>query len=575
MKRLQVFRNKPDLSFKFTFWLIVLFHAINNCIWLRDTTSINGTDVPNHLLFQLKFHHALNNLLSNPHLFILIKLKKILELMNMPMSSSDCIYWSNFVYLSSTVFSLFFGNFLFVVKITMLIYFVILLFSVYFIAKTILDRQTGIIAMFIVSIYPLIFESSRQYSLDFPLTAVVTLSVLLLLKTIYFTNTFFSVLLGISSGIGMLIKGQFILFFIWPLIVFLSRSFLIKSEKKDFKIIIFNVIIFFAIAAAIASIWWFNKLGSLGAGFIEHISSNKFLESGTVNKIYSLDFYLYHLRALISSSIGYIFSGIFIISLFHLIKYRFKYRVLIMTWILIPFATFSLLFVIKHDRFLMPILPAIAIVLALGIRQLKSKILKRSVLILIIFAGLIQYFVLSYFYGWYEDNAKIMNIPPIFHSRTCYAAKPYYDSEKLTLTREATDTITKDYGKRGKCKIGTIAFSGRICPNEILYWLYYWNNDFEVMDWLENYASFSKELPGLRYIIFISYIDDGFIWPKGDNFLKLVSRYTDLRRFESYPDWHENFKNLSAYESKFHLLKKIDFSNKIRWYIYKNKNIDD
>jgi hypothetical protein len=456
----------------------------------------------------------------------------------------------------------------------MLIYFVILLFSVYFIAKTIFDRQTGIIAMFLVSMYPLIFESSRQYSLDFPLTAVVALSIFILLKTAYFTNTFFSILLGIISGIAMLIKGQFVLFFIWPLIVILSGCLFKKSEKKNFKTILFNVIIFFIIAAATASIWWFNKLGIAGRGFIEHImSKNKFLESKTVMDMYSFDFYFYHLRKLVSSSIGYPLSAVFIISLFYLTKSRFKYKVLMMAWILVPFILFSVLFVIKHDRFLMPILPAIAILSALGIRQLKSKILKTSVIVFIIFIAFMQFFILSY-YDWYKDKAKIVKIL-YTHNQTCYAVTPHYDSEKIILTKEAADTITRDYGARGECKIGTVIFSGHMAPNEVLYWLYYWNNDFDLMDWLENYAHFSKELPSLSYLIFISYIKDGFIWPKGEDFLNLVSRYKDLRIFNGYPGWDENFKKLSACESNFYLLKKIIFSNKICWYIYKNKNIDD
>lgn len=571
-----MFKNKPNLLFKSAFWLIILFHTINNFIWLRDNTGIRGIDVSNHLFFQLRFNHMLNNILSDPHIFFLGKLKNFLQLMNTPMSSPNNIYWPNFVYLSSTVFSLFFDNSLFIIKMTMLIYFLTVLFSTYFIAKTILDRQLGIIAMFLVSMYPLIFESSRQYSLDFPLTAIVTLSVVLLLKTVYFTNTFFSVLLGIVSGIGMLIKGQFILFFIWPLMIILSSVIFRKSENKNLKIILLNIIIFFAIATAIALFWWFNKVGNSGRGFIEHIASNnKFLESGNINKMHSLDFYLYHLRALVSSSIGYLLSVVFIISLFYLVKRRLQYKILLMTWMLIPFALFSLLFVIKHDRFLMPILPAVAIVSALGIRQLKNKVLKTSVMVFMISASLMQYFGLSYFYGRYKYNAKIMKIPPIFHNRTYYAATPYYDSEKINLTKEAADTITKDYGRKGKCKIGTIVFSGHMATYEVLYWLYYWNNDFEVMDWLENYTFFSQALPNLRYLILISYVDDGFIWPRGDNFLALVSRYRVLKIFESYPDWQENFKKLSAAEPNFCMLKKIEFANGICWYIYKNKNFGD
>ncbi len=205
--------SRKNISFSLLFICIVFFHFLNNYLWLKHTNAIAGMAVPNHLLNQLKFHHYFNSIILIPDIPIFSKIFRVIHLFNTSMYVPVNIGWPNFVYLCSTFFSLFFGNSLLLIKLTQFVYFFILFFSTYAIAKKIADRKTGLLAMFLVSMYPLIFESSRQYSLDFPLAAFIALSIYLLLKTNYFTNFQYSCFLGISCGIAMLIKGQFILFF--------------------------------------------------------------------------------------------------------------------------------------------------------------------------------------------------------------------------------------------------------------------------------------------------------------------------------------------------------------------------
>jgi hypothetical protein len=206
--------------------VIVCFHLINNFIWLAQDNSMFGFDVPNHLYRQSEFHGIFKELVSSASGGLLFKAGKFLRLMHSPMASADCVYWPNLLYLSSTILILAFGCSLFVLKSTMLLYLTIILFSTYAIGRKLGDRATGVLAAFFVSMYPLIFESSRQYGLDLPLTALVCLAFLLLLKTEYFNGLKYSMLLGITAGIAMLIKGQFLIFFAAPFLWAVQGCFL-------------------------------------------------------------------------------------------------------------------------------------------------------------------------------------------------------------------------------------------------------------------------------------------------------------------------------------------------------------
>jgi len=568
--------GKTELAFLALFWGIILFQLINNYLWLKSCTEIIGVDVANHLFYQLKFFNIFKHIVDNGAFSIFVRFKDLLGLLNTPISAAANIYWPNFVYLISSVFGLCAGNSLFTVRFTVSIFLLVLMVSTYFIAKDTVNKQAGLLAMFLVSIYPLVFESSRQYSLDLPLAALVTLSIFFLMRTNYFTNSFYSILLGVSAGTAMLIKGQFILFFIWPFLLILSR-YISKNNKLSLKVL-FNLSLFMFIALLVASLWWGNKMETAFKEFNLHVASRqKFLENYAVYAIYSPEFYFFHLKSLFLNSISIPLAIPFWVSFFCILKLKIKYKLILLAWIVIPFILFSCCFVIKHDRFLMPILPPIAIFSSCVIWQINNKKLRGALLALLVITAMVIYFVFSYFYLYCPQKNCIRAGKRIIFtgvSSSSYGSSLTYDSEKIALTKKAVDLITEDYGNRQNYKLGTILSSGHLGSNEVFYWLYYWNNELYVADWLESYNSFYKELLCFDYLIFVSYEEDGFVWPEREKFLAMLEkrRVINLNLIKTFEGWNDNFNRLCSLGKEFVLLDTLKFSNGLCWYIYKRKH---
>ncbi len=168
-------------------------------------------------------------------------------------------------------------------------------------------------------------------------------------------------------------------------------QYLPMGDRKQFAAsILLNILTFFITGALISSLWWFNKISLISEVLILHIKDgDKFIESGVPLRINSLDFYLMHLKTLGFDSIGIIFSCVFLFSLPYFIRGKLKYKALLINWIFIPLILFSFFIIVKRGRYLMPILPAIAIVSACGIQLINNRKLKNSIIILIISFGII------------------------------------------------------------------------------------------------------------------------------------------------------------------------------------------
>ncbi|MBU1862068.1 MAG: glycosyltransferase family 39 protein, partial [Candidatus Omnitrophica bacterium] len=129
--------------------------------------------------------------------------------------------------------------------------------------------------MFLLYMYPLIFESFRQFQLDSPLTAMVALSILFLIKCNDFTSRKYSLLLGVSLGWGMLVKGQVILYIIWPLCFVLYRAcrhcWVHPLRSKQLQ----NIGIFMLLSVMIASLWWGHSIKGVLLVLNQHVNSSE------------------------------------------------------------------------------------------------------------------------------------------------------------------------------------------------------------------------------------------------------------------------------------------------------------
>jgi|GEM_PF-3488633 len=559
--------------------LIICFHLVNNYIWSAGNNVIIGVDVSNHLYFQLKFHNLFKGIISNSADTLWQKAGELFRLFRAPMPFPGCIYWPNFVYFFSSLFTLAFGAALLTVRMSGFVYLAVIFLSIYAIGKKMEGRAVGVLAALFVSMYPLIFESSRQYSLDLPLTAIVCLACLFLLRAERFTNLKYSLLLGLAAGIGMLIKGQFLIFMAAPLTAALGGYFFAGSRRGINKIILRNIGASLILAVLISCLWWAGKIDNVLRSFPRHISApEKFLEvMDQVGRARSLEYYLYNIKALFFDSLGIVFGVIFLLSLVFFIRSKARYLGFILSWLLIPVILFSIVFVVKHERFLMPILPAIALVSAWGAHKLIGVRARLIIIPLLVIFSLAQYYALSYFN--YRRNAGLA--PKIILSAcgsSSYGIRPdmvdqRFDREKPYLINKAVKMIRGPRVDKGVCKVGTAMIAGNITPGEARYWMYYFDPGIYARDWLEQGDMFYPELTDFNYMIISANRADGVTWPRGREFLDLAVRNRAMspQMAGSFPFWEDNFNAFVRAEKDFELATVLDLNPGISWYIYKRK----
>ncbi len=257
----------------------------------------------------------------------------------------------------------------------------VLCLSLYGIGKVLKDEKTGLLAAYITTTMPLIFGLSRMFFPEFPLVAIVALNVYLLLKSDYFKKTRYNIYLGLSMGLGMLIKITFPLFMIGPFLFILFKriSEEIFLHKQTHPItpsrFIQDVGILILLTLVVSSIWYFPNTAYaiwifLWGGY------------GHLTEVHGFDQNVFSPKTILDYQHLVIYRGIssyyFTLFTIALLYYVFLRRVLhknltlrqtpylpvIVLWFLLPLFAFT--FATNKDlRFFAPSLPAFGIFLSL------------------------------------------------------------------------------------------------------------------------------------------------------------------------------------------------------------------
>ena len=197
---------------------IILFHAILNYTILLIDNTYMIYDESNAHMFSLRMFNIIK---SNPtNLFYYF------------MNGEG--NYPPLMHLASTPYYAFLGTSQDIAAFSNITFFIILIFSTYGIGKTLFNKNIGLLSAIIASFLPGIFSFSRVYMVDFPLASMVTLSWYFLLKTKKFTDIKYSLLFGLSAGLGMLAKFTYFIY-IFPYFIFLLpwiSNFFRKSPNQ-------------------------------------------------------------------------------------------------------------------------------------------------------------------------------------------------------------------------------------------------------------------------------------------------------------------------------------------------------
>ena len=121
-------------------------------------------------------------------------------------------FYPPFYHLSLIPLSLIFGFTLDSGVIGNSFYMVIMALSIYGIGKILYTKNAGLIAAFLVSCYPIIVSMSREYIISVMLTAMTTLAYYLFLKSENFENKKYSILFSFIYAVGLMVKWTFFIY---------------------------------------------------------------------------------------------------------------------------------------------------------------------------------------------------------------------------------------------------------------------------------------------------------------------------------------------------------------------------
>ncbi|MBN2407382.1 MAG: glycosyltransferase family 39 protein [Elusimicrobia bacterium] len=263
-----------------------------------------------------------------------------------------------------------------------LIWFAVLLISVYYLAGYIMGREAGILSVLIISMYPAIYGSSRIFAEEFSTMSLMPLAVLFLLKSDGFRNMKYSLLFGLVFGLGMLTRGIFLVFIAGPAIyVFASAVIKTRSGKT---------LLYFLLSLAVVFLVTLCRR----SGNVTLYTISPFLER--YGRWYSFENLRTYTVGLSEYQLTPVFFAVFLWGLYVFIRNRRRDAVILTSWIIIPLLLLILMPRRKCLRYSLPYMPAIALLSAYGIDRIRSILLKTVIITLMLLVGTAQYFEFSF-----------------------------------------------------------------------------------------------------------------------------------------------------------------------------------
>ncbi len=264
------------------------------------------------------------------------------------------------------------------------VFFLISLYFIYKIGVEIKDKETGNVAMILFALVPAIYGLSRQYGhQDYQIISAITANIYCLIKTDYFKNLKWSVFYGITVGIGLLIKDEFLAYFFVPWLYIVIISFIENINVKK----IINILITILIGCLISGFHYFQEW------IILKLINEPFTE---VAPVFSFDSIKIVTVSLWEDLLSIPIFVLFIISLIYfLFKYRNKNKYLFVFWIIVPWLIVTFMPHHKKIEYFAGFIPAIILICSVFLTQLKGNI-KRYTIGVVFFICIMQYFILSY-----------------------------------------------------------------------------------------------------------------------------------------------------------------------------------
>ena len=316
------------------------------------------------------------------------------------------------------------------------IYLAVIILATYGIGNRLYGRKTGLLAAFLISCYPFLAYSSRQNLMGVTLTAVVTLSYYLFLRSENFENRKISFWFSCTFAVGLMVKWTFFIYLLPAVLIGLFKAGALDAGKVAkqatyyfgmicaimlFPLILFvlvngrwivlalefvlvfglvryfswasvspkkiiNIITLTFISLLMCFPWYAHNLAKMARGMSKFGFPDDVL-TGAME--WPLSIWGYYLEVA-GRQMGLPLFLLFAVAFGVFLSNRKKFNWLLFGWIVLPFVAFTFINN-KGVRYTMPCLPAISVVSALWIVQIKTLALRRWTLGAVVSVALFSY----------------------------------------------------------------------------------------------------------------------------------------------------------------------------------------
>ena len=376
---------------------LILSHCVANAVWVHQDRTLRSFDMPPHLEAQLYVFSLFRNE------GLVQGLARVLE------GNSIALIWPATGYLPGAILAAIFGHDLPTIRLFNLLFLAITVVCVYRIGVRLRSRAVGLLAAALVTLYPLVYGESRQFSADFWGLAVTILGVLMLLGTRCFSHRGRCILSGLCVGLGLLLRPHSLLFLAGPALVLGCWALWRPAVSR--RRVLLNMALCGGVALLTSVSWWWGKLGRLLGEFGDHAGG---LESAFGHGP-SLLFYI--------KALPWCFGWWLLLqALVAAVAWSHAWyqsrgegppgaaddhrveRWVIWAWLLGGLGVLSLVGV-SHLRYLLPLCPALALLTARGLLALRHRLARRLVVAAALCLGLA---------GWLLDSF-VPRAPPLHH----------------------------------------------------------------------------------------------------------------------------------------------------------------
>ncbi len=273
------------------------------------------------------------------------------------------------------------------------IFLAVLVFALYGLGRHLFSAGVGLLAAFLASAFPHLFGMSRNFTIDYPMTAMVVLAFWAMMKTDFFQSRRRSILFGVCAGLAVSTKTVVLVTFLGPFFFYLGVTFL-RPRKYEEPLRpagerARNLGLALLVALPIIALWNWASIQSVAA------HTKHCIDVTTVAERYPL----YYIQRLFCFQLLAPYSILLILSLAAMLAGHKNWpRYFVLLWFLLPFSIFTFVIPMNQDpRFTMPILPAAAVVMAAFILKPRGKGVRAAVTFTVVLFGIAQYAILCFF----------------------------------------------------------------------------------------------------------------------------------------------------------------------------------